>query len=167
MVDARNDGQAAGASAPQNAPQNLSVLAQYVKDLSFENPGAPLSLRPRNSAPAINIGINVRSTPIANSPTDIEVELAIEVRAADGEATLFAAELVYGGVFRLTNVAPEHVLPLSLIECPRLLFPFARQIIAEASRNGGFPPLLIDPVDFAALFRQRMAEMNAQPRGLA
>ena len=84
------------------------------------------------------------------------------MQATDGDEVLFAIELVYAGIFRLTNIPPDTVQPLIMIECPRLLFPFARQIIADASRNGGFPPLLIDPVDFVSLYRQRLADMQTQ-----
>ena len=155
------------AGAPQNAP-NLNVLTQYVKDFSFENPGAPQSLRMRpGSSPNINISIGVQSAPLGNS--EFEVELRIDARATDGQAVLFAIELVYAGVFRFTNIPPEQSRAVALIECPRLIFPFARQIVAEASRNGGFPPLLIDPVDFVAMYRQQMANEAAgaggQPAG--
>jgi preprotein translocase subunit SecB len=161
MADQEN-----GRSTAQAAPQqNLSVLAQYVKDLSFENPGSPLSLRARQTPPAINISINVQGGDLKNN--EAEIQLKIEVRAVDGQAVLFAIELAYAGMFRLINIPPEAIHPVLFIECPRLLFPFARQIIADASRNGGFPPLMIDPVDFAALYRQRMAEVQAAvpPRG--
>jgi preprotein translocase subunit SecB len=146
-----------GAAAAGNgeAP-SLSVLAQYIKDLSFENPHAPNSLRPREDAPEINININVNANPL--SETDFEVELKLEASAGSDADTMFNVELMYGGVFRLENMPQEAVAPAVLIECPRMLFPFARQIISDATRNGGFPPLLIDPVDFAALFQQRMAE---------
>ena len=90
----------------------------------------------------------------------MEVELSAE--AKDGERVLFHTELVYGGVFRVTGFPQEHMLPLLFIECPRLLFPFARQIIADVTRNGGFPPLMIDPIDFAQMFTQRMAEEQAR-----
>lgn len=145
-----------GAAAAEGAAPSLNVLAQYIKDLSFENPHAPHSLRPRENAPEINININVNANPL--SETDFEVELKLEASAGEGADTMFNVELMYGGVFRLENMPQEAVAPAILIECPRMLFPFARQIIAEATRNGGFPPLLIDPVDFAALFQQRMAE---------
>ena len=157
MSESRNDGGRANATGQA---QNLSVLAQYVKDFSFENPGAPQSLRPRNTAPAINISINVFANPPTNN--EVEVELRTEVNAKDGETVLFAIELVYAGMFRLVNIPQEAVQPLLMIECPRLLFPFARQIISDASRNGGFPPLLIDPVDFVSLYRQRLAEVQAR-----
>ena len=110
-----------------------------MKDLSFENPRAPQSLRGRNAQPTINISLNVHASPVVEN--EVEVELKTEVRATDGDKVLFAIELVYAGVFRLTNIPAETVQPLIMIECPRLLFPFARQIISDASRNGGFPPL--------------------------
>lgn len=161
MAEAENEPQAAPAAA--QAQPNISVVIQYVKDLSFENPGAPRSLQGRGN-PGINIAIGVQSTPL--TPTDYEVELKIEARAADGETPLFVIELVYAGVFRFQNIPAENARPVALIECPRLLFPFARQIIADASRNGGFPPLLIDPVDFVAMYRQQLAAAAA-PRPAA
>ncbi|MEM9732436.1 MAG: protein-export chaperone SecB [Pseudomonadota bacterium] len=142
--------------AEQAAPPSLNVLTQYIKDLSFENPHAPHSLRPREKQPEINININVNANPLAE--TDFEVELKLEANAGEGADTMFTVELIYAGIFRLTNIPDEAKAPAILIECPRLLFPFARQILADATRNGGFPPLMIDPVDFAALFQQRMAE---------
>ncbi len=149
--------------APQAAP-NLNVVSQYVKDFSFENPGAPQSLRMRpGSSPNINISIGVQSAPLGNS--EFEVELRIDARATDGQAVLFAIELVYAGVFRFINIPPEQARAVALIECPRLIFPFARQIVAEASRNGGFPPLLIDPVDFTAMYRQQLANETGQGAG--
>jgi preprotein translocase subunit SecB len=154
MTDVGNDGQAA------LGQPNLSVVAQYVKDMSFENPGAPQSLRPRNNAPTINISVGVQSAPVGDN--QYEVELRIDARAAEGDAVLFAIELVYAGIFRFTNIPADQARPVALIECPRLLFPFARQIVAEASRNGGFPPLLIDPVDFVGMFRQQFARETGQ-----
>jgi preprotein translocase subunit SecB len=155
-----SDNRSNGPQGQQSQQQpNLSVLAQYVKDLSFENPIAPQSLRGRQSAPTINISINVHSGQITNG--EVEVELKLDVRAVDGETILFAIELAYAGLFRLTAIPQEQVQAVLMIECPRLLFPFARQIVADASRNGGFPPLMIDPVDFIALYRQRLAEMQA------
>jgi preprotein translocase subunit SecB len=148
------DGSNGQEGAAANQP-GISVIAQYVKDLSFENPGAPATLRPQGTSPSINVSVGVQPRPVGNN--DIEVELRLEARAVDGETVLFAIELVYAGVFRLINVTQETVNPIMLIECPRLLFPFARRIIADASRDGGFPPLLLDPIDFVALYRQRMA----------
>jgi len=140
-------------------PPQLNVLAQYIKDFSFENPNAPQSLSP-GQQPGINIQINVNARPLAD--TDVEVELKLDGKAEAAGNVLFAFDLTFAGVFRIQNVPQEHVHGLVMIECPRLLFPFAREIIASAVRNGGFPPLLIDPVDFASLYRQRMAQMQPQ-----
>jgi len=147
---------AANGEGQAQAAPSLNVLAQYIKDLSFENPHAPHSLRPREKSPEINININVNANPL--SETDFEVELKLDANAGEGADAMFSVELVYAGVFRLQNIPEEAKAPAILIECPRMLFPFARQIVADATRNGGFPPLMIDPVDFAALFQQRMAE---------
>ncbi|MHA7971100.1 protein-export chaperone SecB [Rhizobium terricola] len=141
---------------------SLNILAQYIKDLSFENPGAPRSLQSRDKAPAININVNVNANPLSES--DFDVVLALNAEAKDGDKVLFACELVYGGVFRVTGFPQEHMLPVLFIECPRLLFPFARQIVADATRNGGFPPLMIDPIDFAQMFAQRVAEEQSRAK---
>jgi preprotein translocase subunit SecB len=146
--------------APQNPNSQFGVLAQYVKDFSFENPGAPGSLAPQQTQPQISLQINV--TPKQLSNTDFEVELKIEGKATMGSNVLFNFELVYGGVFRLQNVAQEHVGPVVMIECPRLLFPFAREIVARGVTAGGFPPLMVDPVDFVALYQQKMTEFQKQ-----
>jgi preprotein translocase subunit SecB len=148
-----------GGPAPEQPPQ-LNVLTQYVKDFSFENPNAPKSLSPGQQQPAINIQINVNAKPVAE--TDFEVELKLEGKADTAGTVLFSFELVYSGIFRILNVPQDNIHAVMMIECPRLLFPFAREIIATAVRNGGFPPLLIDPVDFVGLYRQRMTELQAQ-----
>jgi len=121
---------------------------------------APQSLRPRDKAPSININVNVNANPL--SETDFDVVLTLEAKAVDGKDVLFNTELTYGGVFRIQGIPQEHMLPLLFIECPRLLFPFARQIVADATRNGGYPPLMIDPIDFAQMFQARMAEEEAK-----
>lgn len=144
------------------ASPSLNILAQYVKDFSFENPGAPRSLQARDKAPAINISVNVNANPL--SETDFDVILSLNAEAKEGDKMLFNAELAYGGVFRVTGFPQEHMLPVLFIECPRLLFPFARQIISDATRNGGFPPLMIDPIDFAQMFTQRMAEEQVKAK---
>jgi preprotein translocase subunit SecB len=146
----------------QSASPSINILAQYTKDLSFENPGAPRSLQARDKAPGINIGVNVNANPL--SETDFDVVLSLNAEAKDGDKVVFAAELVYGGIFRITGFPQEHMLPVLFIECPRLLFPFARQIVADVTRNGGFPPLMIDPIDFAQMFSQRMAEEQAKAK---
>ena len=143
-------------------PPQLNVLAQYVKDFSFENPNAPRSLQQQPAAAARSTSRST-STPSRSAQTDFEVELKIEGKAEVPDLFLFSFDLLYAGVFRIQNVPQENVHAIVMIECPRLLFPFAREIIATAVRNGGFPPLMIDPVDFVALYRQRMAEMQPTP----
>ncbi len=149
-----------GSPAPSAQPQaQLNVLAQYIKDFSFENPNAPRSLQPSQEQPAINIQINVNVGQLAE--TDYEVTLKLEGKADSKSSMLFAFDLTFAGVFRLQNVPQDSLHPLIMIECPRLLFPFAREIVANAVRNGGFPPLLLDPVDFVALYQQKMSQAQA------
>ena len=149
----------ASSEPAEDAAPSMNILAQYVKDLSFENPNAPNSLRPREKPPEISININVNPNPM--SETDFEVELKLEAKAVDGDEVLFNVELIYAGIFRMQNIPAQALQAAVLIECPRLLFPFARQIMADATRNGSFPPLMIDPVDFGQLFQQKMAEQQA------
>ena len=151
-----------GSGAAQDAQQPmLSVLAQYTKDFSFENPHAPNSLRPREKAPEININVNVNAAPMGDD--NYEIVLVLEAKASVENEVVFNVELTYGGIFRIQGLPQEAMQPALLIECPRILFPFARQIIAEATRNGGFPPLMIDPIDFARLYQSRLAaEQNGQ-----
>jgi preprotein translocase subunit SecB len=139
---------------------SLNALAQYTKDMSFENPNAPRSLTPQETGPQIGIQVNVNAKQLAE--TDFEVDLTLEGDAKTGEEVLFKFELTYSGVFRIRNVPADQLHPVVMIECPRLLFPFARQMVAEAVRNGGFPPLYIDPIDFVGLYRQKAAEAQAQ-----
>jgi preprotein translocase subunit SecB len=150
--------------AQANVP-SLNALAQYCKDFSFENPSAPRSLQPQAQGPQISLQVNVNAKSL--SETDFEVDLALSGDAKVGDDVLFAFELTYGGVFRVQNIPQDQLHPVIMIECPRLLFPFARQIVADAVRNGGFPPLYIDPIDFVALYRQRAAETQAQGAGQA
>jgi preprotein translocase subunit SecB len=164
MAAAKNGNGGAAPPAVETNPENqpapqLNVVAQYVKDFSFENPNAPKSLGPQQQQPAINVQINVNAN--ALSDTDLEVVLHLEGKAEHDGTVLFGFELSFAGIFRIQNVPQESLHPVVMIECPRLLFPFAREIIATAVRNGGFPPLLLDPVDFVGLYRQRLAEAGA------
>ena len=149
-----------GAPLENEAPPQLNILAQYIKDLSFENPNAPASLMAQDKQPSINIQINVTANAVAEN--DYEVALSIEGKAENDGALLFGFELIYGGVFRILNVPQDSLHPFIMIECPRLLFPFAREIVATSVRNGGFPPLMLDPVDFVGLYRQNMARQAEQ-----
>src|ERR1700735_1629775 len=151
-----------GGPPPQAMPQ-IGVLGQYVKDLSFENPNAPQSITPTPAGqqPSINIQVNVDAATM--SPTHFEVTLRLEGKAESQGMLLFNFELVFAGAFRIQNVPPETLQPIVLIECPRLLFPFARELVATAVRNGGFARLLLDPIDFVSLYRQRLAAQPASP----
>jgi preprotein translocase subunit SecB len=148
-----------GGDTVDTAPA-LNAMVQYTKDFSFENPNAPRSLGPQSQAPNIAIQVNVNVRQMAE--TDFEVELLLEGSAGENNDILFKFELNYAGLFRLVNIPQNEMHPIVMIECPRLLFPFARQIVAEAVRSGGFPPLYIDPIDFAGLYRRRLEEMAAQ-----
>jgi preprotein translocase subunit SecB len=158
MASSTNGGQVAGA-IPNPAPQ-LMVLAQYTKDLSFENPNAPRSLT-QTEQPQLGVTVNVSVNPLGD--TDYEVTLRLEGKAEVTGTLMFNIELVFAGVFRVQNVPQENMHPLLMIECPRLLFPFAREILANAVRNGGFPPLLLDPIDFVALYQQQMGQVQNPP----
>jgi preprotein translocase subunit SecB len=138
---------------------SLNVLAQFVKDFSFENPNAPdILAKPPQGQPQINIQVNVGARQLSDN--DYEVDLQLEAKAGEGKSLLFTTEITYSGIFRIQNVPADSLQPVVMIECPRLLFPFARQIIADATRNGGYPPLMIDPIDFVTLYRQRAEQQG-------
>jgi preprotein translocase subunit SecB len=144
----------------------LVVNAQYVKDLSFEVPGAPVIYgEMQGQNPNIPIHVDINANQLHDDTYEVVLHLKVEARLAENKP-VFIVELAYGGIFTL-NVAPEHVQPMLLIECPRLLFPFARNIIADMTRDGGFPPLMIQPIDFMQLFRARAEVANAEPAGHA
>ena len=146
----------AAGEAATGQPPSMKILGQYLKDLSFENPHAPQSLGIQQGQPEINISVNVNAKNLA--PTDFEVELHLDAKANHEGKTVFAAELLYAGIFRLENLPEEAIHPIILVECPRMIFPFARQILADATRNGGFPPLMLDPIDFASMYQKRLAD---------
>jgi preprotein translocase subunit SecB len=144
---------AAPAPAAGQAIPQFSVNVQFVKDLSFENPNAPQSLVAGKEPPNVQVQVNVAAR---NLMQDVfEVILSITGKASHGADTAFIVEVAYGGVFTLTNVPEDAMRPLLLIECPRFLFPFARAVIADATREGGFPPLMIQPIDFVELYRRQ------------
>ncbi|MCS6877148.1 MAG: protein-export chaperone SecB [Geminicoccaceae bacterium] len=149
----------AGEEAQANQPR-LSILTQYVKDLSFENPRAPMGLAPGQPRPEIQISVDTNARQVGEQ--HYEVVLQINIDAKSGETPFFLLELAYGGVFMLANIPEDAIQPLLLIECPRILFPFARRIIADMTRDGGLPPLLLDPIDFATLYRRRLAQQAAR-----
>ena len=151
-----------GAQPP--AGPHFRVLTQFVRDFSFENPKAPESLR-FEGKPQIDMGVEMNAQGRADGL--FEVDLKLSVKATSNDNAMFQIELVYGGLFGLAGVTEAQIEPMLLVECPRYLFPFARQIIATSSADGGFyPPFLLDPLDFAAIYEQRKAQ-NAVVQGQA
>ncbi|HTM77374.1 MAG TPA: protein-export chaperone SecB [Devosia sp.] len=154
----------AGAATPDNAPA-MNMVGQYIKDLSFENPGAPGSIMLGGGNPAFNVSISVG---VKKQADDIyAVELTLNAKANRETTILFNVELVYGGVFRLRNIPEAQLSQLLMIECPRLIFPFARQVLASVTQQGGFPPLMMEPVDFATIYRQNLAQLAAKQNAVA
>ena len=138
---------------PKNAPPGLFINAQYLKDLSFENPN-PLDAYKNNEKPEIQVNIN---TAVKKLPDNaFEVTLDIKTEAKKKDKISFIAEVSYAGIFTLNKVPPEHEKPLLLIEAPRMLFPFARNVLAETTRDGGYPPLMLNPIDFSALYKKQV-----------
>ena len=153
---------------PQTPP--LVINIQYVKDMSFEVPGAPQVYTQLRAQPQVNINLDVQARRLQDGQHVYEVILVIRAEAheppAQGDSnghaaavppTIFVAELTYAGVFTLTGVHENAVEPVLLVECPRILFPFARNILADVTRDGGFPPVLLQPIDFVALWQSRRA----------
>jgi preprotein translocase subunit SecB len=138
--------------------RNITINAQYVKDFSFESPNAPFSLTSKET-PSINLGVDVQISTLQDSV--YEVSLVIRAEAKAKENLMFLAELTYAGAFTL-NVSDEERDGVLLVYCPNILFPFARRIIADATRDGGFPPLMLDPVDFTRLFQQHIEKAKKE-----
>lgn len=155
-----SDAQSADAPMPP-----LTVHAQYVKDLSFENPRSPHSLMEQGQ-PQLGLNVLVKTRQLEGSTYEVALVVEADAKTDKGEV-VFMLELIYGGVFTLGEVPQEAVGPLLLIECPRLLFPFARAVVANTTREAGFPPLQIAPVDFAALYRQQLEQAGSPPVGTA
>ena len=142
-----------------NAPR-VQIVAQYIKDLSFENPGAPSTLANR---PNIDLAVDLQAKRLEGSLFEVELKLRINAKAAD-DKPVFLLELVYAGLLQIVNVPDDVLQQILLIEGPHLLFPYARRIISDAVRDGGMPPLMIEPIDFAALYRNKLAQAQ-QIRG--
>ena len=165
MTDAAPPADANTAAPAENgegpASPGFRILAQYVRDLSFENPKAPDSLRVEGK-PGIDLGVEMNAQ--GRKDGLCEVELRLTVKASTDALTVFIVELVYGGLFALHGVAEQDIEPMLLIECPRYLFPFAREIIAGCTADGGFyPPFMLDPIDFAAIYMSRQQQIARGP----
>ncbi|TZG27842.1 protein-export chaperone SecB [Sphingomonas montanisoli] len=170
MADEQGTDQGAEATIPNgidNEPQ-VMMIAQYVKDLSFENPNSP-SIYQAPEQPKIDVQFNIGSQQAAEDV--FEVALKIEVSATFDETLGYAVELVYAGLFGLRNIPAEQIQAFLFAEAPRLLFPFARRVVADAIRDGNFSPLVLEPIDFGTLYLQQAAQQaelaNAQPAGEA
>lgn len=151
-----------GGANPATGPVVLNL--QFTKDLSFEVPGAPEIYLTMREAPQINIALDVQARRLQEGQETYEISLQIRADAkTTAGATAFIAELVYCGIFTLNGVPGEMIEPVLLVECPRLLFPFARNILADVTRDGGFPPVLLAPIDFVQLWQQRRGQPSAAP----
>jgi len=157
------NGSGGGPTMSPSGPQQLILNAQYIKDLSFENPRAPQSLVQQTSQPEVEINVDVKASNLG--PEVFEVILTINATARAQGETVFLVELAYGSVVTVKNATAELLPALVLVETPRIVFPFARSVIANATRDGGFPPLMINPIDFAELLRRQQA--GAQTLGPA
>lgn len=153
------DGEADNGEQPEF---RMQVMGQYVKDLSFENPGALTAMSAR---PEIDLGVDLQARRVEQDNYEVELRLRVSAKAED--KPVFLLELVYAGLFMIQNVTEEVLQQVLLIEAPHLLFPFARRIVADAVRDGGMPPLMIEPIDFVGLYRAKMAEMQQQQSGTA
>jgi preprotein translocase subunit SecB len=164
--EARGNGQGELPPVAPDAPQQLILNAQYIKDLSFENPRAPQSLIQPTAQPSVDINVDVKAQNLG--PDLFEVILTINATARVQDEPVFLVELAYGTVVTVQNTPQEMLAALVLVETPRIVFPFARAIIANATRDGGFPPLMINPIDFAELLRRQQSQAQvAVPPGTA
>lgn len=142
----------------------IRILAQYIKDLSFENPRAPESLRTGGPAPQIQLAVELNAS--SREQGVFEIELKLEAKAQKEGEPVFQIEVVHAGLFQVVGVEAEDLEQVLLIECPRYLFPFTRRLIADLSAEGGFPALMLEPIDFAAIYLARKAQAS-QPAGNA
>lgn len=154
-----------GATAADAAGPSMVVIAQYLKDLSFENPRAPQSFL-ANVTPQIEVNVDVNARALGDDR--YEVELSVAARAKHEGEPIFVVEAAYAGAFEIKGLPREQLEMVMLVECPRLIFPFLRQIIADATRNGNYPPLMMEPIDFFAIYQANAEKVRqARPEGQA
>jgi preprotein translocase subunit SecB len=166
MTDTSSAPPALADGAPDQASQpGIRILAQYIRDLSFESPHAPESLRGGETAPQIDLGVELNAK--GREDALFEVELKLTARATRESEAVFHIELVYAGLFQIVGVPAADMEPVLMIECPRYLFPFARRMIADLSSEGGFPPFMLEPLDFAGIYAARRAQAAGQTVGTA
>lgn len=152
-------GNATGDAAAQQPQPNVRLLAHFVRDLSFENVGA-IEGKAIEGQPEINVAVNLEANGIGENR--YQTLMKINATAKAGDQTRFVVELEYAGIFSIDNVPREHIHPFIFIECPRQILPFARRVVSDATRDGGYPPLMIDNVDFALLYRQKLEQMKTE-----
>ncbi len=163
MADKKTPAPAGAQNPDPSTLPSLNIVGQYIRDLSFENPDAPASIMGAATSPVFNVGINVA---VKKQTDDVyAVELTLNAKAERDTKVLFNIELIYGGLFKILNVPENQMAPALMIECPRLIFPFARQVLANVTQAGGFPPLLMEPVDFANIYRQNLTRMSEAAKG--
>ena len=172
MSDSSNGGADAGAetgvaASGEQAPPRYRIVTQYVKDLSFESPRPPAQLPHTIGFPEIGVSVNVNSRGLDAERNTFEVELVLEAKATKDGDVVFIVEVVYAAVMELINVPDELKPPITLIEGPRFIFPYARRVISDVVRDGGFPPVLLEPIDFNALYRQHAAGAGAEAQQAA
>ena len=156
----------AAAQATTGDQPQIGIMGQYVKDFSFENPSAPQSLQELSQTkPEINVNVNLNARRVGDEGYEVVLNITAKAEIPDKQLTGFVVEISYAGLFGVRNLPQENLEPFLLVECPRLLFPFARRIIADATRDGGFPPLLLDPIDFVALYQKHREDMQLQAEG--
>lgn len=147
--------------AAAEGEMQISILGQYIKDLSFENPTPAQTIQKlATEKPTMNINVNLNAQQIGE---DIfEVDLKITATAKSNEETAFVAELLYSGLFGIKGLPEEQLQPFLMVEAPRQIFPFARRILSDVTRDGGFPPLMLEPIDFAGLYHQQLSQAATQ-----
>ena len=146
-----------------SAPGRFMVRGQYVKDISFENPNAPQSLLPSEEKPKIEVNVDINA--VRMSDTMYEVTLRTTAKASNNDTVLFVTELAYSGLFALENIPEDRVEGLLFVDCPFVLFPFARRVIADVTRDGGYPPLMLEPIDFHGLYQARKKQISEKKAG--
>ncbi len=161
--ESTNTGAAATAGDGERPAPNVRIVGHFVRDLSFENVAAIEGSQVQGT-PEINVTVNLDAA--GAGETRYQVAMKINATAKVGDSTRFIAELDYVGVFDIANVAKEHLHPFLFVECPRQILPFARRVISDVTRDGGYPPLMIDNIDFAALYRRRLEELRAQQQNV-
>jgi preprotein translocase subunit SecB len=154
-----------GVPAQDDSGPGIRILAQYIRDLSFESPHAPESLRAGGPQPQIDLGVELNAR--GRDDGYFEVELKLTARALREPDTIFHVELVYAGLFQILGVPEADLEPVLMVECPRYLFPFARRIISDLTAEGGFPPFMLEPLDFAGIYAQRKAQADGPLTGNA